>query len=95
MDLINMKNDNIEKIILEELISSEDQVIKLRKLNKNPILNNYLMTKQHKELVKTIIPMIEKGTQTTTNIDVLKHYLHELVLIFNLNISQNYLPGVA
>ena len=39
--------------------------------------------------------MIDKGIEPTKNVTVLKHYLHELGLIFNLDISKEYLQGVA
>ena len=89
-----MYNTDLEKIISKELFSSCDNVGKLQNLNKNSELNNYLKNKEHKELVKTIIQLIDNGTHTTNNVNVLKHYLHELSLIFNLNISKSYLPGV-
>lgn len=89
-----MKQD-LEYIFKNELSSSNNNVVKLRNLNKHPVLNEYLANKNHEEITQTVINMIENGTQTTNNINVLKFYLHELGLIFNLNISQNYLQGVA
>ena len=87
--------ENINQILENELSSSNSNVVKLRNLNKNPVLNSYLSNRQHEEIAKTIIQIIENGTQTPNNIDVLKFYLQELGLIFNLNISQQYLQGVV
>ena len=87
--------NNIVNILAKELSSSADSVDKLRNLNKNPTLNNYLSNKQHDEIIKSVIQMIDKGIEPTKNVTVLKHYLHELGLIFNLDISKEYLQGVA
>ena len=87
--------ENINQILENELSSSNSNIVKLRNLNKNPVLNSYLSNRQHEEIAKTIIQIIENGTQTPNNIDVLKFYLQELGLIFNLNISQQYLQGVV
>lgn len=86
---------NIDHIFKKELSSSSDSVIKLRNLNKHPVLNSYLANKQYKEIVKTVIQIIEDGTETANNVDVLKFYLHELGLIFNLNIENRLLKGVV
>lgn len=88
-----MKN-NISKILENELSSSNDNVVKLRNLNKHPVLNSYLANKQYDEITQTVIQIIEDGTQTNSNVNVLKFYLHELGLIFNLNVSQ-YVQGVV
>ena len=87
--------ENINQILENELSSSNSNVVKLRNLNKNPVLNSYLSNGQHEEIAKTIIQIIENGTQTPNNIVVLKFYLQELGLIFNLNISHQYLQGVV
>ena len=86
---------NIIKILENELSSSNNNVVKLRNLNNNPVLNNYLSNGQQEKITQTIIQIIENGTQTPNNINVLKFYLQELELIFNLNISQQYLQGVV
>jgi len=87
--------ENISKILENELSSSNNNVVKLRNLNKNPVLNSYLSNKQHEKITQAIIQIIENGTQTPNNINVLKFYLQEIKLIFNLNISQQYLHGVV
>lgn len=88
-------NNKVLNIISNELASNNDDVIKLRNLNRNPILNNYLSNKQYNDIIKTVIHVIENRTEATNNINVLKFYLHEIGLIFNLNISQKYLQGVV
>ena len=87
--------ENIDHIFKKELSSSNDSVVKLRNLNEHPVLNSYLANKQYKEIIKTVIQIIEDGTETANNVDVLKFYLHELGLIFNLNFENNLLKGVA
>lgn len=88
-----MKN-NIHKILENELSSSNDNVVKLHNLNNNPVLNSYLANKQYEKVTQTVINILEDGTQTNSNVNVLKFYLHELGLIFNLNVSQ-YVQGVV
>ena len=88
-----MKN-KISKILENELSSSNDNVVKLHNLNKHPVLNSYLANKQYETITQTVIQIIEDGTQTNSNVNVLKFYLHELGLIFNLNVSQ-YVQGVV
>lgn len=89
-----MKN-SIDKIFKNELSSSNDNVVKLRNLNKHPILNSYLANQEHNEIINTVIQIIEDGTETANNVDVLKFYLHELGLIFNVNIENDFLKGVV
>lgn len=85
----------INKIFENELSSSNNSVVKLRNLNKHPVLNSYLANKQYDEIIKTVIQIIEDGTENTNNVNVLKFYLHELGLIFNLNIENNLLTGAV
>lgn len=93
--MVKKMSELITKTITKELASDEKDVVKLRNLNRNPILNKYLKNKQHNELIQTIIQLIENGKQSTDSTNVLKFYLHELGLIFNLNMPQNYFQGVV
>lgn len=85
---------NIIKILEKELSSSDDNVVKLRNLNKNPVLNSYLANNQYNVLTQALIQIIKDKTQSDNNTDVLKFYLHEVGLIFDLNVS-DYVQGVV
>ena len=86
----------IEKTIHEVLDSTEaNPVEKLHSLNINSYLNGYLTKSNFSTITEVVVNEIEEGSTSEVNVDVLKFYLHELALIFNLNTYNNYFEGVV
>ena len=88
--------NKITSVFNEILNSSENNSsAKLRDLNNNKYLNGFLVTHNYKPIIKYLICSIEGNSETEVNVDVLRFYLHELNLIFNLNIASRYFKGVV
>ena len=89
--------DKIEKTIHEVLNTTEaNSVEKLHKLNINHYLNSYLVKNQFSNITEVIVNQIEEDSTSEVNVNVLKFYLHELSLIFNLEtFYKDYFKGVA
>lgn len=86
----------LEETISEVLNTTEaNPVQKLHYLNINPYLNGYLVKKDYKPLTNVVVKTIEENVESEANTDVLKFYLHELALIFNLSEYDSYFKGVA
>ena len=86
----------LEETISEVLNTTEaNSVQKLHNLNINPYLNSYLVKKDYIPLTNVIVKTIEENVEPEANVDVLKFYLHELALIFNLTGYDSYFKGVA
>ena len=85
------------KSVFNEILNSNEfnSSEKLTKLNNNNYLNGFLVTNNYRPLIKYLVRAIETDSETKVNIDVMKFYLHELHLIFNLNISHEYFKGVV
>ena len=83
--------------VFNEILNSNENnsTAKLRDLNNNNYLNGFLVTHDYKPIIKYLIRSIEGNSETEVNIDVLRFYLHELNLIFNLNIASKYFKGVV
>ncbi|MBR3347966.1 MAG: hypothetical protein IKG36_00930 [Mycoplasmataceae bacterium] len=86
---------DIGTVISDVLTSTEANVEKLHNLNYNPYLNSYLIKKEYKPLTKVVVNQIEEASTSEANVDVLKFYLHELALIFNLSDFDSYFKGVV
>jgi len=92
--LANVVNE-IGIVITEVLNSTEaSSVEKLVNLNKNSYLNSYLINKDYRNIASVVIDKIEDTTEEEVNKNVLKFYLHELGLIFNVNYS-NFVEGIV
>ena len=85
----------IENVISGVLNSTETSVEKLVNLNNNTYLNSYLINKDYKTILSIVIKRIEEEVEPEANLNVLKFYLHELGLIFNLNYNKDLIKGVA
>ena len=77
----------IEETISEVLNSTETSVGKLVNLNNNTYLNSYLINKEPTTITKVVVKRIEEEVEPEANVNVLKFYLHELGLIFNMNFN--------
>ena len=85
----------IEDVISGVLNTTETSVEKLVNLNNNTYLNSYLINNDYKTISSIVIKRIEEEVESETNLNVLKFYLHELGLIFNLNYNRDLIKGVA
>ena len=85
----------IEDVISGVLNTTETSVEKLVNLNNNTYLNSYLINKDYKTISSIVIKRIEEKVEPEANLNVLKFYLHELGLIFNLNYNRDLIKGVA
>ena len=85
----------IEDVISGVLNTTETSVEKLVNLNNNTYLNSYLINKDYKTISSIVIKRIEEEVESEANLNVLKFYLHELGLIFNLNYNRDLIKGVA
>ena len=86
----------IEEAIHEVLTTTEaNNVEKLHRLNINPYLNKYLAKSQYSKITEVIVDKIEEPSTSEANVNVLKFYLHEISLIFNLNDFVKYFEGVV
>ena len=86
----------LKRTISEVLNTTEaNNVQKLQQLNINPYLNGYLVKKDYKPLTNVVVNAIEENVESESNVDVLKFYLHELALIFNLSEYDSYFTGVV
>ena len=68
---------------------------KLEALNKNLQLNKHLNNGNANKIVEAIIEIIEEKLESDVNINILKFYLHEINLIFNLYIDSEYFKGTV
>ena len=79
----------IEETISEVLNTTEtSSVEKLVNLNNNSYLNSYLINKDYENIADIVVKRIEKEVDPEVNVNVLKFYLHELGLIFNINYNR-------
>ena len=62
-------------------------VEKLVSLNNNSYLNSFLFNRNYKTIADVVANRIEEKVEPEVNINVLKFYLHEIGLIFNINYS--------
>lgn len=86
----------LKRTISEVLNTTEANTVqKLQQLNINPYLNGYLVKKDYKPLTNVVVKAIEENVESESNVDVLKFYLHELALIFNLSEYDSYFTGVV
>ena len=92
-----MVNNAVEigTVISEVLNSTEVNVEKLHNLNINSYLNSYLIKKDYTSLTDVVVARIKEANESEANADILKFYLHELSLIFNLNEFNSYFSGVV
>ena len=92
-----MVNNAVEigTVISDVLTSTEATVEKLHNLNINPYLNSYLINKDYKPLTEVVVNQIEETSTSEANVNVLKFYLYELALIFNLTGYNSYFKGVV
>ena len=60
-------------------------VEKLVSLNNNSYLNSFLFNRNYKTIADVVANRIEEKVEPEVNINVLKFYLHEIGLIFNIN----------
>lgn len=93
--MVNNAVNNIGTVISGVLNSTETSVEKLVNLNNNTYLNSYLINKDYKTISSIVIKRIEEEVEPEANLNVLKFYLHELGLIFNLNYNKDLIKGVA
>lgn len=78
----------IGTVISEVLNTTEaSSVEKLVSLNNNAYLNSYLINRNYKTIADVVVDRIEEEVEPEANINVLKFYLHEIGLIFNINYS--------
>ena len=88
--------DKIGTVITDVLDTTEaDSVEKLHRLNINSYLNGYLVESNYSTIADVVVNEIEEGSTSEDNVNVLKFYLHELALIFNLTCYNNYFKGVV
>lgn len=86
----------IGTVISEVLNTTEaNNVEKLHNLNINTYLNSYLVKSNFSTIAEVVIDKIEEPSTAEANVNVLKFYLHELALIFNLNCYNSYFKGVV
>ena len=79
----------IGTVISEVLNTTEtSSVEKLVNLNNNSYLNSYLINKDYENIADIVVKRIEKEVDPEVNVNVLKFYLHELGLIFNINYNR-------
>ena len=92
-----MVNNAVEigTVISDVLTSTEANVEKLHNLNINAYLNSYLINKEYNPLTEVVVNTIEESSTSEANVNVLKFYLHELALIFNLTGFNSYFVGVV
>ena len=86
----------VETVISEVLNTTEANTVeKLHNLNINSYLNSYLVKSNFSTITEVVIDKIEEPSTAEANVNVLKFYLHELALIFNLNGYTSYFEGVV
>lgn len=94
-----MVNNAVNTIgtVISEVLNSTDvgNVEKLQQLNNNSYLNSFLVKKDFTSITTVIEDKLTNANESEANLNVLKFYLHELSLIFNLNCYNNYFKGVV
>lgn len=79
----------IGTVISEVLNTTEaSSVEKLVSLNNNAYLNGFLFNSNYKTIADVVANRIEEKVEPEANINVLKFYLHEIGLIFNINYNR-------